>query len=303
LNGKQARQSLFLSQRTNRYTEKDSDNLNKVLLPNETIVETVDGKLCRSIGNKDRREIWAQNVFDMPIAGMLLSLNHRTTRQRRNNLLFYITAFGLSIHPELLLVDLSRPLNSGLVVEDHGSIVGVTTLEIYTDGTTTILLSTLNKQYESSDKSISNHKTHSAVLHKSAFELTTNTTYLPWKKGTTQRILSEIWKLFLATLGHNSKGETNTETRKIFLMSSNSISPTTHHHKMFLRKTKSTPILKTSSTFEDENERLNRNINHLQNMIDDMILEYQYMEQPLKFPRKQETSTTDNSIFLNQRND
>ena len=217
--------------------------------------------------------------------------------------MFYITAFGLSIHPELLLVDLSRPLNSGLVMEDHGSIVGVTTLEIYTDGTTTILLSTLNKQYESSDKSISNHKTHSAVLHKSAFELTTNTTYLPWKKGTTQRILSEIWKLFLATLGHNSKGETNTETRKIFLMSSNSISPTTHHHKMFLRKTKSTPILKTSSTFEDENERLNRNINHLQNMIDNMILEYQYMEQPLKFPRKQETSTTDNSIFLNQRND
>src|SRR5271168_8808 len=167
----------------------------------------------------------------MPIAGTLLSLNHRTTRQRRNNLLFYITAFGLSIHPELLLVDLSRPLNSGLVVEDHGSIVGVTTLEIYTNGTTTILLSTLNKQYESSDKSISNHKTHSAVLHKSAFELTTNTTYLPWKKGTTQQILSEIWKLFLATLGHNSKGETNTETRKIFFMSSNSISPTTHHHK------------------------------------------------------------------------
>src|ERR1700678_2428734 len=255
--------------------EKDSDNLNKVLLPNKTIVETVDGKLCRSIGNKDRQEIWAQNVFDMPIAGMLLSLNHRTTRQRRNNLLFYITAFGLSIHPELLLVDLSRPLNSGLVVEDHGSIVGVTTLEIYTHGTTTLLLSTLNKQYKSSNKSISIHKTHSAVLHKSAFELSTNTTYLPWKKATTQRILSEIWKLFLATLGHNSKGETNTETRKIFLMSSNSISPTTHHHKMFLQKTKSSPILKTSSTFEDENERLNRNIDHLQNMIDDMILEYQ----------------------------
>src|ERR1700678_2533185 len=54
LNGKQARQSLFLSQRTNRYTEKDADNLNKVLLPNETIDETVDGKLCRS--NEDRRE-------------------------------------------------------------------------------------------------------------------------------------------------------------------------------------------------------------------------------------------------------
>jgi hypothetical protein len=111
------------------------------------------------------------------------------------------------------------------------------------------------------------------------------------------------WKLFPAALGYNSKSETSTETRKIFLTSSNSISPTTHHHNMFLRKTKSTPILKPSSTFVDENERLNRNINHLQNMIDDMLLEYQYMEQPLKFPHKQETSTTDNSIFLNLRND
>src|SRR5271168_1133999 len=45
LNGKQARQSLFLSQRPNRYTEKHSDNLNKVSLPNETIIKTVDGKL------------------------------------------------------------------------------------------------------------------------------------------------------------------------------------------------------------------------------------------------------------------
>ena len=72
---------------------------------------------------------------------------------------------------------------------------------------------------------------------------------------------------------------------------------------MFLWKTKSTPILKPSSTFVDENERLNRNIDHLQNMIDDMIQEYLYMEQPLKFPRNKETSTTDDSIFLNQRND
>src|SRR5271168_5444206 len=123
----------------------------------------------------------------MPIAGTLLSLNHRTTRQRRNNLLFYTTAFGLSIHPELLLVDLSKPLNSGLVVEDHGSIVGVTTLEIYTDGTTTILLSTLNKQYESSDKSISNHKTHK-LERSSEFKSTRNTTHHPEKNGITERI-------------------------------------------------------------------------------------------------------------------
>jgi hypothetical protein len=76
---------------------------------------------------------------------------------------------------------------------------------------------------------------------------------------------------------------------------------------MFLRKTKSTPILKTSSTPIDKNERLNRNINHLQTMIDDMIKEYEYMDQPLKYPHKPEpspiTSMTDKSIFLNQRND
>ena len=76
---------------------------------------------------------------------------------------------------------------------------------------------------------------------------------------------------------------------------------------MFLRKTKSTPIFKTSSTLVDKNDRLNRNIDHLQTMIDDMIKEYEYMDRPLKFPQKQESSsimpTTDNSIFLNQRND
>ena len=81
----------------------------------------------------------------------------------------------------------------------------------------------------------------------------------------------------------------------------------TIHHNMFLRKTKSTPIFKTSSTPVDKNDRLNQNIDHLQTMIDDMIKEYKYMDQPLKFPQKQKSSsitpTTDNSIFLNQRND
>ena len=76
---------------------------------------------------------------------------------------------------------------------------------------------------------------------------------------------------------------------------------------MFLQKTKSTPILKTSSISADKNEWLNQNINHLQTMINNMIKEYKYMDQPLKFPRKQEpssiTPTTDNSIFLNQWND
>jgi hypothetical protein len=76
---------------------------------------------------------------------------------------------------------------------------------------------------------------------------------------------------------------------------------------MFLRKAKSAPILKTSSTLLDKNERLNRDIDRLQTMIDDMIMEYEYMDQPLKYPRKPgssfQTPTTDNSIFINQRND
>ena len=63
----------------------------------------------------------------------------------------------------------------------------------------------------------------------------------------------------------------------------------------------------TSSISVDKNDRLNQNIDHLQMMIGDMIKKYEYMDQPLKFPQKQESSsvapTTDNSIFLNQQND
>ena len=66
-------------------------------------------------------------------------------------------------------------------------------------------------------------------------------------------------------------------------------------------------MLQTSSIFVDKNERLDQNINHLQTMIDNMIKEYQYMDWPLKFPCKQEsssqTSMIDYSIFINQQND
>ena len=73
---------------------------------------------------------------------------------------------------------------------------------------------------------------------------------------------------------------------------------------MFLRKMKSTPILKPTPTPNNEDDRLNRNVNYLQKMIDDMIQEYQYMDQPLKYPCNPEPSPiTDKSIFLNQRND
>ena len=250
-----------------------------------------------------------RNLFNTFTEDVLLPGNLRTSWKREGNLLFYITAFSLGTRPRPLLIDPSESFNSELVMEDHESTKGVI-LKISkpydngTDGTTTISLGTWNKLYELSDR-----KTH-FVIHKSeqllASKLTTNAMHLSWKNETTEQINSEIGKSFLATLGHNSKIETSTETRKIFLTSSYSTSPITHHHNMFLRKTKSTPILKTPSTFEDENEQLNRNISHLQNMIDDMIKEYEYMDQPLKFPLKQKPSpmtlTTDNSIFLNQRN-
>ena len=116
-------------------------------------------EIYRSIEEENYQESPVQNVFDIPTKGILLPWNLRMSWKKENNLLFYIMAC-LGIHPGLLLMDLSRPLNSGMVVEDHESTEGVTLkfLETYTDGTTTILLSTLNKQYESSNKSISDRK-------------------------------------------------------------------------------------------------------------------------------------------------
>ena len=269
-----------------------------------------DPSLSKLEGNSECILGWRLKDLTKPMNGTLLPGNLRTSWKRENNLLFYIMAFSLGIHPRPLLMDLSESLNSELVMEDHGSTKGVILgiskpYDNRTDGTTTITFGTWNKLYESSDR-----KTH-FVLHIPeqllASKLSTNAMHLPWKNETEERINSEIGKSFLATLGHNSKIETSTETREIFLTSSYSTSPITHLHNMFLRKTKSTPILKTPSTFADENERLNRNISHLQNMIDDMIKEYEYMDQPLEFPLKQKpspmTPTTDNSIFLNQRND
>src|SRR6202522_1082170 len=218
-------------------------------------------------------------------------------------------------------MDLLESLTSDMVMEDHGSTRGVILgiSEPYNDGTTTILLGTLSKQYELSNKLISDRRAHS-VLHKSeqlfGFKLTTNRPHYPWKEGTTKHIISEIWKLLFPTLYYNKKPHTTRKTaqqkqapkpERPFIRYQNSTFPIVHHHNMFLRKTKSTPIFKTSSILDDENERLNRNINHLQTMIDDMIKEYEYMDQPLKFPQKQGSSsitpTTDNSILLNQRND
>src|ERR1700679_1445475 len=66
------------------------------------------------------------------------------------------------------------------------------------------------------------------------------------------------------------------------------------YHNMFLRKTKFAPILKPSSTFNKENDRLNQNVIYLQTMIDDMIQEYQYMDRPLKYPRNPEPSLLQN---------
>src|ERR1700678_2230752 len=133
--------------------------------------------------------------------------------RRRNDLLFSIMAFSFGMPPGPLLLDLLKSLSSGMVVADHGSTEGVIlgTPEPYNDGTTTILLDTLNKRYELSDKSISDRRTH-FVLHKSEqlfrFKLTTNMAHYPWKNGTTKHINSEIWKLFFPTLNYNKKPHT-----------------------------------------------------------------------------------------------
>src|ERR1700678_2724999 len=99
-------------------------------------------------------------------------------------------------------MDLSWSLNSGMVVEDHGSTEGVILefLETDNNGTTTILCS-LNKQYGLPNKLTSNQRLQ-FVSHK---PLTTNTTHHPEKNGITERTNSEIWKLFFQISEYNKK--------------------------------------------------------------------------------------------------
>jgi hypothetical protein len=94
-------------------------------------------------------------------------------------------------------------LTSKVVVEDHGSTEGVILgiSEPYNDGTITMLLDSLIKQYGLPDKSILDRRPQA---------------YYPWINGTTEQINSETWKLFFPTLEYNSRIETNTETRKTF---------------------------------------------------------------------------------------
>src|SRR6202522_1246118 len=192
----------------NNQTES-ADNQSKVLLPDKTIIKTVDEKIYRSIEEENNQESPVQNVFDTPTKGILLPWNLRTTWKRENNLLFYIEAFNLGIHPEPLLTDLSWPLNFGMVVEDHESTEGVNLeiLETYNDGTTTILCS-LNKRYGLPDKPTLNRRLQ-FVSRKSErpleFKLTTNTTHYPEKNGISERTNSETWKLSFPTLEYNKK--------------------------------------------------------------------------------------------------
>src|ERR1700678_4282769 len=63
LNGRQARWRLFLSKQPDRYSTENADNQNKILLPGETIIKTVDEKTYRSIEEGNNQESPAQNVF------------------------------------------------------------------------------------------------------------------------------------------------------------------------------------------------------------------------------------------------
>src|SRR6202522_2359988 len=190
LNEKQARQSLFLSGQPDRYLAESTDNQDKILLPGETIIKMV-----------------AQNIFDAPTRGILLPWNLQTSWIGENNLLFYIAAFNVGIHPGPLLINLLQPLTSGMVVEDHEPTEGVILgfLETYTNRTTTVLCS-LNKLYGLPDKSTSNQKLQ-FVSHKSerSIELTTNPTHYPEKNGMPERTNPKICKLFFPILEYNKK--------------------------------------------------------------------------------------------------
>src|ERR1700678_2170626 len=50
LNGRQARWNFFLSKRLNQYTEENTNNQDRLLLPDGTLIKTVDEKLYRLIG-------------------------------------------------------------------------------------------------------------------------------------------------------------------------------------------------------------------------------------------------------------
>src|ERR1700678_1519772 len=207
LNGRLARQSHFLSKRPNRHTEENIND-QEILLPGEMIIETVDEKSHGSIEEKNTLE------------GILLPWNLRTSWKREDNLLFYIEAFSLGISPGPLLMNLLKPLGVGTVVEDHRSTEGEISRipeisEPYRGETTTIPLGILNKQYELSDKSTFDRRTH-FVLHKyeqlPGLKLIAYTAHYPWTNGTAEHINFEIWKSFLPTLIYNTKSRTTRET-------------------------------------------------------------------------------------------
>src|ERR1700678_138917 len=173
----QARQGLFISERSNRYM--GTDNRGKILLPSKMIIKTFDEESYRSIKKK--------NILE----GILLPWNLRTTWKRGNNSLFYIVAFNLG---------------SRMVVEDQRSTERVISRisrisrilrisEPYYDGTTEI-----------PDKSISDRKPQFAS-HKSerSFELTTDPTHYPEKNGIPERTNPKICKLFFPLLEYNKK--------------------------------------------------------------------------------------------------
>src|SRR5271168_5042987 len=94
LNGKQARQSLFLLEQPDRYMTENADNQNKILLLRETTIKTVDEEVYGSIEDENNQESPVQNVFDTPTK-----------------------AFSLGIPPGPLLINLLRPEGVGTVVE------------------------------------------------------------------------------------------------------------------------------------------------------------------------------------------
>jgi hypothetical protein len=88
--GRQMVQSDSLSRRSDLYPEEDTDNQDRILLPDNIFIKTIDAELYETITKEGEQDVLMKNTFDALTKGTLLPLNSRTNDWRiENNLLFY----------------------------------------------------------------------------------------------------------------------------------------------------------------------------------------------------------------------
>src|SRR5271168_3846917 len=74
----------------NLYPEEDTENQDRILLPDKMFIRTIDVELYESITKEGEQDVLMKNTFDALTKGMLLPLNSRLDDWKiENNLLFY----------------------------------------------------------------------------------------------------------------------------------------------------------------------------------------------------------------------